>query len=209
MGALGEETETTECLLAQISSGDTGAFERLFAQHRDQLRKAVDLRLDPRLRARFDASDVVQDAQVEAFRRLPDFLARRPMPFGLWLLKTAHQRLVHLRRHHLDAQRRTVSREVRFSEESSLAIAKVVIANQTSLCTRISQRERAEAVASAIEQLDDDSREVLLMRHVEGLNHQQVADILELTSDTVRKRYARALIKLQRELARGGLNQLD
>ena len=206
MGGLGERSDETERLLAMVEAGDHAAFERLFARHRNRLRKSIDLRLDPRLRSRFDASDVIQEAQVEAFRRINDYLSRRPMPFGLWLFKTAHQRLAHLRRHHLDAQRRSVTREVTFSEHSSLVIAKVLVDDQASLPGKLTRQEQAKSVADAIDQLDAHSREILLMRHVDGLTHPQIAEVLDISHEAVRKRYGRALIKLQQEMSRRGLD---
>src|SRR6266508_7009027 len=102
MDELTPDSAEVDALLRQAQAGDPRAFERLFARHRPELRQFVERRLDRGLRARLDASDVVQDAQLEAFRRLDDFLQRRPMPFALWLRKTAFQRLLMLRRQHLD-----------------------------------------------------------------------------------------------------------
>ena len=102
----------TQRLLELVAAGDRAAFEQLFAEHRAELRRVVEMRLDARLRARLDPSDVVQETQLEAFRRLGDFLERRPMPFRLWLRKTAQERLLMLQRQHLEAARRTVGREV-------------------------------------------------------------------------------------------------
>src|SRR4051794_14947389 len=67
-------------------------------------------RLEPELRGRFDPSDVVQEAQIEALERLPDYVGRRPMPFRDWLFRTAFQRLSKLRQH-AQAARRDVGRE--------------------------------------------------------------------------------------------------
>src|SRR5262249_18547051 len=105
------DSEATCALLKRIQDGDRAAFEELFARHRPLLRQLVEIRLDARLRARLDPSDVVQDAHMEAFRRLPDFLERKPMPFRLWLQKTAQERLRMVERQHLEASRRAVSRE--------------------------------------------------------------------------------------------------
>src|SRR5213080_2671874 len=102
------DSAETRRLLTQAQAGDRAAFERLFARHQKELHQVVALRLDRRLRARVDADDVVQETQLEALRRFEDFLQRRPMPFRLWLRKTAQQRLQLLRRQHLRAERRAV-----------------------------------------------------------------------------------------------------
>src|SRR6516164_9176299 len=110
-------------LLEEVNRGNAQAFNRLFARHRPALRQAIALRLDPRMRARVDASDVVQETQMEAFRRLADFLERQPMPFHLWIRKTAYERLLKIRRHHVEVAQRTVRREVPLPDHSSLQLA--------------------------------------------------------------------------------------
>src|SRR5579883_3086644 len=106
------DAQDTERLLDLVGGGDREAFDRLFARHRSYLRRVVASRLHGQLRGRVDPSDVVQEAQMEAFRRLPDYLARRPMAFRLWLRKTAQERLLMAERFHLGAARRAVGREV-------------------------------------------------------------------------------------------------
>src|SRR6516164_9561444 len=110
MDAITPDSTETRNLLRQIEAGDRQAFERLFDRYQAYLRQVVEVRLDPRVRARVDPSDVVQETQLEAFRRLPDYLTRRPMPFRLWLRKTAQERLLVTRRQHLEAGRRAVDR---------------------------------------------------------------------------------------------------
>lgn len=68
-------------LLERAAAGDAAAVGELLVRHRPRLVEFVDFHLSPTIRGRFDASDVVQDAQAEMARRLPDYLARRPMPF--------------------------------------------------------------------------------------------------------------------------------
>jgi RNA polymerase sigma-70 factor (ECF subfamily) len=201
------DSAETQRLLMQISAGQRHAFNDLFNRHRDHLRRAVELRLDPRLRARVDASDLVQEAQLEAFRRLDDYLARRPMPFSLWLRKTAHERILNHRRAHIHAARRSVLCEQGFPEESSMMIANSLIGRGSSPSRRVIRREYQRLVSEAVDELDDIDREILLMRNVEGLSQREIAHVLDLSHDAVRKRYGRALVKLQRALAAKGLTE--
>src|SRR5260370_37321667 len=97
MGDVTPDSAETQDLLRRARAGDQTAFDRLFAEHRPQLRRFVELRLDPKLRARIDASDVVQETQMEGLGRLADYLQRQPMPFPLWLRKTAYERLLNIR----------------------------------------------------------------------------------------------------------------
>src|SRR5262249_42518961 len=95
-GVMDEGTpESAECqrLLQQVRTGDPRALECLLSMHRAYLRQLVELRLDPRLRARVDPSDVVQEAQLEAVRRLPEYLREPALPFRLWLRRLAQARL--------------------------------------------------------------------------------------------------------------------
>jgi len=95
------DSAETRRLLEQARAGERQAFEELFRRHRAFVRQVVDLRLDDRLRARVDPSDIVQETHMEAFRKLPDYLEREPMPFRLWLRSTAYDRLQRAHRQHL------------------------------------------------------------------------------------------------------------
>jgi tetratricopeptide (TPR) repeat protein len=78
------DSDHTRRLLDRARHGDPAAVGDLLARHRPAMRELVGLHMDPRLAARLDPSDVVQDAQADLARRLPDFLERAPMPFHLW-----------------------------------------------------------------------------------------------------------------------------
>src|SRR6476620_6151345 len=93
------ESDTDE-LLRRISQGDTPARERLLDRQRLRLRQMIAVRLDRRLLARLDPSDVVQEVLLDAHRQLDDYLRQRPMPFYPWLRQLAWQRLVKLQQHH-------------------------------------------------------------------------------------------------------------
>src|SRR6266849_5497449 len=110
--AMTENSSDTNELLQQVARGDREKWGALLARHRDRLRRMVALRLDRRLQGRIDASDVIQEAYIEASERLAEYLKQPTMPFYLWLRFITGQKLLQLHRHHLGAQVRDVGREV-------------------------------------------------------------------------------------------------
>ena len=205
MGIETADSTETQRLLDRVRTGDRQAFEELFARHRPYLRQVIGLRLDPQLRPRLDPSDVVQETQMEAFRRLPDFLERQPMPFRLWLRKTACERLLMTQRRHVGAARRSVHREVPIPEESSLQLAYQLLARGSSPSQRLARRELAQQVRQALAQLSEADREILFMRNLESLSNQEVAQVLQIDPAAASQRYGRALLRLRKLLIDRGL----
>ena len=99
-------------MLDRAGHGDARARQLLLERHRARLRRMVAVRLDRRVAARVDPSDLVQETLAEAAARLSDYLRRRPLPFYPWLRQIAWDRLVEAHRRHLRAGRRSVAREV-------------------------------------------------------------------------------------------------
>lgn len=199
-----EDSAQTARMLEQIAAGDPAALDRLLERTRPELLEFVKHRFDPRLRARFNESDVVQETQMEVMRRVKDYLQRRPMPFHLWVRKTAYERLLNIQRDHRRA-RRSPAREVPLSPDSSLALARPLIAPGTSPSARLVAREKADRVGQAVAQLSEIDGEILLMRHVEDLPYEEIACLLDIEAAAARRRYGRALIRLQRVLGEFGL----
>jgi len=199
------DSEETRRLLAEVDAGDREAFEKLFAQFRGELRRFIELHLDARLRARVDASDVVQETHLDVLRRLADYLARRPMPFRLWLRKTAYERLLKLRRRHLNTARRAVDRELPLPDESSMSLARQLLAGGSTPSQKVSRGEVARRVGQALAGLTPTDREILLLRNFESLSYDEIACLLEIDAATARKRYGRALLRLRQVLIASGL----
>jgi RNA polymerase sigma-70 factor (ECF subfamily) len=198
------DSAQTCSLLERVGLGDRLALEKLLARYQSDLHAFVEVRLDPRLAARMDPSDVVQEAQLEVVRRMDDFLRRRPMPFHLWVRKTAYERLLDLRRHHRRA-RRSVEREAALPERSSLLLARPLLAAGPSPSQQLQARELAERVARAVDRLSPADHEILLMRHGEALPFEEIACLLEIEPAAARKRFGRALLRLQKVLSDQGL----
>jgi len=201
------DSAETRDLLAQVRAGDAQAFERLFTRHRPFLRQLIELRMDARLSARVDPSDVVQETQLDAFRRMKDYLKRQPMPFRLWLRKTACERLLKIERRHLQAGRRALAREVQLPDRSSLALAQRLLAAAPGPDQQLERHELARALRQALARLADADREILFMRNFEGLSNQETALLLGVDPDAASKRHGRALLRLRKALLDEGFTE--
>jgi RNA polymerase sigma-70 factor (ECF subfamily) len=195
-----------------FSEGKGEALGAIFERHRERLRRMVLLRMDRRVQGRIDASDVIQDAFLEATRRLGGFLENPRMPFYLWLRFLAAQRLVQLHRRHLGAEVRDAGREISLyrgtlPEATSAALAEQLVSQRSSpsqAAMRVEMKMRLQEALNAMEPAD---REVLALRQFEGLRNQQVAQILGVSEAAASQRYVRALERLKKafeSLERGG-----
>jgi RNA polymerase sigma-70 factor (ECF subfamily) len=126
------------------------------------------------------------------------------MPFRVWLRKTALERLLSLREKHLQAGRRALGRDVPIPGRSSIVLAQQLLSSQLSPSEQLLRGERIRAVRRAIAELSESDRDILLMRNVEGLSYEEVAYSLDIQPAAARKRYGRALIRLQRILLDSG-----
>src|SRR5215831_1597677 len=99
-------------LLAQAAAGNATALDQLFSCYRKRLKQMIRLRLNRRLQGRIDDSDILQEAYLEAAKRLPEYLTKRPLPFFLWLRCMAGEKLIDAHRRHLGAKMRDAGQEV-------------------------------------------------------------------------------------------------
>jgi RNA polymerase sigma-70 factor (ECF subfamily) len=199
------DSAQTCALLEAARRGEAQAIEQLLADCRPALRAFVEARFDPQLAARLDPSDVVQEAQLAVLRRLPEFLERRPMPFHLWVRKTAYERLLNARRDHLTAARRAVAREMHLPDRSSLLLAQALLTSAPTPSEQAQAEEFAERVSRAVADLSEADQEILRLRHVDDLPYQEIGCLLEIAAAAARKRYGRALLRLRKVLSEHGL----
>ena len=178
-------------LIGLARAGDRQALSALLERHRDRLRRMVELRLDWRLQARIDASDILQDAFLEVATRLDEYLRSPELPLFLWLRLVVGQRLATVHRHHLGTKMRDAGR-------------------QTSPSQAAVRAERVVRLQEALNTLDPVDREVLALRHFEQLTAAETARVLDISEEAAAKRYIRALKRLKQILAGmpGGLEGL-
>ncbi|TWT40128.1 RNA polymerase sigma factor CnrH [Thalassoglobus neptunius] len=193
--------EITQNLVREVANGNETAVNDLLERHRQALRRLVHFRLDRQIANRVDASDVVQDVLLEASRRLKDYVSDPKMPFHLWIRQLAQDRMIDLhRRHH--AQKRSVDKEQRlqspaFGDRSSLDLAAQLRDDQLTPAAAMIRKELEERFLQALEQLDENEREIIVMRHVEHLGNGEIAEALNLSPAAAGMRYLRAIRRLK------------
>jgi RNA polymerase sigma-70 factor (ECF subfamily) len=196
-----EAQPDTEELLRQASQGDAEARERLLARHRPRLRTMVAYRLDRRLAARIDPSDVVQEVLAEANRKMDRYLRDRPAPFFAWLRQLAWEHLATLHRRHVRAHKRSVRREeqgmLELPEDSAAELAGRLAASSTSPSQRLVRAEVRQRLQRALQELPERDREVLVLRQLEQLSVAETAEVLGISPGAVKVRHVRALQRLR------------
>jgi RNA polymerase sigma-70 factor, ECF subfamily len=202
------DSTETQHLLEQARQGDRTALADLLARHRECVRQAVALRLDRRLAARVDVSDVVQETFLEAARRLATPADLPDVPFALWLSWLARDRVLMLHRQHLFADRRAIGREVApLPADSSACLVRAMLGREPSPSQALAAVETAEVLRQVLGTLGDDERDLILWRHFEQLSNRDIARLLNITEAAAGKRYIRALERLRGLLVQRGLSE--
>jgi RNA polymerase sigma-70 factor, ECF subfamily len=204
-------------LLQRAAAGDGQAWGLVLTEHADRLRRMVAFRLDPRLQGRIDASDVLQEAFLQAATHRADYFRNPEIPVFLWLRGIVSNKLLELHRHHLDARMRDVAREVSrrpsysaLSDATSEALVMQLTGGAPGPGTSAAGAEIALRLREALAAMDAIDREVLAMRHFEQLSNAEAAQVLGIEERAAAKRYVRALKRLKELLAAmpGGLTEL-
>ena len=196
------ETDQTQKLLQHARDGDQDAAGQLLDRHREALRRMIGMRLDRQIQQRVDASDIVQDVLVEANRRLSAYLENPVMPFHLWLRHMAKDRIIDAHRRHRVSAKRTVDREQAIQrppkpDQSTMQLAAQLCDQQLTPAAAATMHELQRRFQLAIEQLNEQDHEIVLMRHSEQLSNQEVAQALELSEPAASMRYLRAMRRLR------------
>lgn len=213
MGLLmADNASETKRLLRDVIQGEQATWNRLLAENRGRLRRMVALRLDHRLQGRIDPSDVIQEAYLEAWTRLGEYLQQPDMPFFLWLRLLTGQKLVTLHRQHLGVHMRDAGREVSLyqgtlPETSSAALAAQLLGQQTGPSEAAIRAEMKVRLQEALNSMDPLDREILALRHFEQLSRAEAVAVLSISEAAASKRYLRALKRLKEILQSMGIKE--
>jgi len=187
-------------LFDRAAGGDQAARGDLLEGYRDYLRRMVAARLDRRLAPRVDASDLVQETLATAAARLDEYLRDRRISITGWLRGLARERVIDAHRHHLVADRRSVTRESRvpdLPDTSALDLGRRLFAGDTSPSNNLMRREQNDRILAGLASLSARDREILVMKYLEQRSTAEVAEALGLTERGVKGRHVRALVRLR------------
>jgi RNA polymerase sigma-70 factor (ECF subfamily) len=192
------DQDETLNLLRGAEQGDRDAVDQLMDRHRDSLHRMIRCRLNPGVAGRMDASDIVQEALLTASRRLAEYLQNPRMPFHAWLRQLARDRLADAYRHEL-ADKRNVAREQAPPNETASSLDPIAQIRDAELtpAAMLLRKEFAARFYQALDRLQEESREIVLMRHAEQLTNSQAAELLGISEPAAGMRYLRALRQLK------------
>ncbi len=201
-----DDADADQVLMRRICAGEERALGELYTAHRERLRRMVQLRLDRRLQGRIDPSDVIQEAFLDASRRLGEYTANPAMPPFLWLRFLTAQRLVTLHRVHLGVKGRDAGREVSLHtgplpSADSRSLAAQLLGRLTSPSRAVMRAEIQIKIQDALNAMDPIDREILALRHFEELTNGETAAVLGIHKAAASNRYVRALRRLKEILA--------
>ena len=187
--------------LAKLRGYGDEALAEVLAENSRRLRQIVELRIDPRLSGRLDAGDVLQEGFLEAKKRLPRYLSDASVPVFVWLRGVVLDTLIDFHRRHLGAKMRDAALEVSFGapvpQASSVALAAYLAGSLTSPSQAAIREETARQVETALADLDEIDREVLVLRHFEQLTNDEAAAALGIKKAAASRRYMRALTRFR------------
>jgi RNA polymerase sigma-70 factor (ECF subfamily) len=192
-----------EVMLQDARAGDAGTLGQLLELYRRYLTLLARMQIGQRLQGKVDEEDLVQETFLEAHRHFANFQGTTEGQLVCWLRQILATKLATLLRHYLGTQGRDIrlEREIQDAfDRSSILLDRGLMAVQSSPSQQAAQREQSVLLADALAELPEDYREVIVLRHLEGLTFPQVAERMQRSLDSVEKLWMRALVQLRKLL---------
>ncbi|MEM7249088.1 MAG: sigma-70 family RNA polymerase sigma factor [Acidobacteriota bacterium] len=195
--------EHTPDLLARHEAGDVAAYETLIERYQPALERFVRSHSDATFRDRVPVDDLVQEVHVVALERLPSFEYRRDLSFFFWLCGIARNRIrMHARRLSRRPPPISLNQPRKAGASTADELIEVLAAPGNSPSAELRAREDLHAVALALTQLPERRRDAIVLRHVEGRDPEEAAELLGISPGAFRVLTSRALVQLRAELDR-------
>jgi RNA polymerase sigma-70 factor, ECF subfamily len=176
------ELDADQEIVARVRNGDREAFAKLVLKYQSRVLTLATRLLDNRS----EAEDIAQDIFVKIFQSLHDF--RGASRFSTWLYRiTINHCLNHIRRRTRQQQTLVVTEPEDWIQESPASNPHKTL----------EQKERWALVQAKLQLLSPEHRTIVLLRDFEGLSYEEIADVLQLESGTVKSRLHRARMELK------------
>jgi len=188
--------------LAAARAGDAEARDRLFAACRSYLATAARVHMQRGLRAKVDASDVVQQSLLEAHRGFDGFAGETPAEWLAWLKRIVAHNALDAAKRYRGTAKRDADREVPLAvhDAASAGWHAQPVDPASSPSRQVIRWEQELLLATALESLGDDHREVLHLRNIERLPFDEVGRRMGRSSGACRMLWMRAIASLKEAL---------
>ena len=189
-----------QVLLDQARSGNHVALGQLLESYSRYLTLLSRVQIGRRLQGKVDAGDVVQEVFLEAHRQFQQFRGTSEGELVAWLRRILAGQLALVLRKYLGTKGRDVRLERDLAvqlDQSSQVLDGGLVASHSTPSQHVARREQAVILADALGQLPEDYREVIILRHLEGIAFADVAARMGRTVNSVQKLWVRALAKLR------------
>jgi RNA polymerase sigma-70 factor (ECF subfamily) len=195
-----EEAKAAAESLAAARSGSLEALGQSLDAFRAYLLAVAERELDPQLRAKGGASDLVQQTLLEAVGNFAAFRGETDAELKRWLRRLLLHNVVDFTRQYRAAEKRQIGRERRLPAGDSSSEPAADIADPgPSPSAGAVQSEQARAIQMALEKLPDDYRRVIVLRYQEERSFEDIAQLMNLSANAARKLWARAIKRLRQE----------
>ncbi len=192
--------ETTEHLIAAARTGDAEALGRLLTTYRKYLVFLARTQLHQHLQGKADASDVAQEVCLAAHRSIEEFRGATSEEFAAWLRAILSNIVTMQVRKYFGTQKRNLRLEQTIHQgidNASGFLHSGLAADHSTPSQLFARNEAFLQLAEALEELPEDYRQVIVLRHVEGLPFAEVARLMDRSVDSVEKLWVRGLAKLK------------
>jgi len=194
-----EESQLVE-LLTRARGGDEGARDELFDKCRNYLGIVARVQVESWLRVKVDASDLVQQTMLDAYRGFSNFRGNSEGEWLGWLKQILNHNATDFIRHYRGTEKRQQRREVPIHATApglSASFTREPPDSTDSPSELVMQREREIQLADCISQLSPDHQEVIILRSLQRLPFDEVAERMGRTRPAVQMLWARAVGKLK------------
>lgn len=194
--------QTTRAWTTRAVSGDGLAVQKLIMVHHQRLRAIACQRIGPRMRAKIEPEDILQQVYADVIQHIREFKDYGKGAFFQWLTRIMDSKLVDAHRFY-HAAARDIGREVKPADKSSARESLAIRAALDSVTpSRIFARlEVKSLLRAALAGLSSDHRRVLELRFLKGLPSASVAELMGRSQAAVQMLCARALRQLRKALS--------